>query len=91
MIVETAQTARGAVTLAIRQEDAILTPGWAIPAPGTILVHVKTRVYLGSRYRYIVDLAGQRLSVLAPNNLVLDPGQPADLSIEPARILLLAP
>lgn len=39
----------------------------------------------------MLDLAGQRISVTAPNNVLFDPGEEVGLTIEPERIRLLAP
>ncbi|MGK6314123.1 ABC transporter ATP-binding protein [Neorhizobium sp. DT-125] len=83
-------TARGPVTLAIRQEDAVLSPvGESIP-PGSLAGEIVTRVYLGSRYRYIVRLDGHRLSILGPKAPVFETGAKIAISVEPTHIRTLA-
>ena len=73
----------GKATLALRQENL------AIDAGGQIAAKVVTRVYLGSRNRYILDLAGQRVSAFAPADLMLEPGADVRLAIAPERIRVL--
>jgi len=76
--------AAGPATLAMRQEDIELSR-----VGGALRAKVVTRVYLGSRHRYILDLAGQRISVLAANSLTLEPGDDATLSISAGRTRIL--
>jgi len=76
-------TADGPATLALRQENV------GIGAGGDLKATVVTRVYLGSRHRYILDLAGQRISVLAPASVMLEPGDEARIGIEADRVRVL--
>lgn len=82
--------ARGPVTLAIRQEDAILSHASETVPPGSLSGEIATRVYLGSRYRYIVRLGSHRLSILAPKAPVFETGAKIAISVEPAHIRALA-
>lgn len=78
---------RGPATLVLRQEDLAIEPrtlGSGLP------VQVRTRVYLGARSRYVVDLEGQGIRVLAGNNRSFDPGAEVSLMIAPDRIGALA-
>ena len=76
-------TADGPATLALRQENVDFL------ADGGLTATVITRVYLGSRHRYILDLAGQKISVLAPASVMLEPGEQARIGIAPDRVRLL--
>jgi ABC-type Fe3+/spermidine/putrescine transport system ATPase subunit len=76
-------TADGPVTLALRQENVDFLDD------GGLTAAVVTRVYLGSRHRYILDLAGQKISVLAPASVMLEPGGQARIGIAPDRIRIL--
>lgn len=73
----------GVVTLALRQENV------DIVADGELTATVVTRVYLGSRNRYILDVAGQKISVVAPASVMLEPGTKARLRVAPERIRVL--
>jgi len=73
----------GNVTLALRQENVDFLDG------GGLAAKVITRVYMGSRHRYILDLAGQTISVLAPASVMLEPGSLARIGIAPDRIRIL--
>jgi putative spermidine/putrescine transport system ATP-binding protein len=73
----------GPATLVLRQESV------DIAADGALVAKVVTRVYLGSRHRYILDLAGQTISVLTSASLMLEPGSQARIGIEPDRIRVL--
>jgi len=78
-----AGTGAGAATLALRQENIDIGPD------GSLTATVVTRVYLGARHRYILDLAGQRISVLAPASVMLEPGSAVRIGIAPDRIRVL--
>jgi ABC-type Fe3+/spermidine/putrescine transport system ATPase subunit len=78
-----AGTGAGAATLALRQENIAIGPA------GSLTATVVTRVYLGARHRYILDLAGQRISVLAPASVMLEPGSQVRIGIAPDRIRVL--
>jgi putative spermidine/putrescine transport system ATP-binding protein len=73
----------GKATLALRQENVDFLD------EGGLIAKVITRVYLGSRHRYILDLAGQTISVLAPASVMLEPGSQARIGIAPDRIRIL--
>ena len=73
----------GPVTLVLRQENI------DIAEDGELSGTVATRVYLGSRNRYILDLAGQKISVLAPASVMLELGARARLGVAPERIRVL--
>lgn len=82
-------THRGPVTLAIRQEDAVLSrAGDALPLGG-LGGEIATRVYLGSRYRYIVKVDKHRLSILAPKEPVFETGAKVTISVDPAHVRAL--
>ncbi len=73
----------GKATLALRQENVDFLDD------GGLTATVITRVYLGSRHRYILDLAGQKISVLAPASVMLEPGSQARIGIAPDRVRIL--
>jgi len=77
----------GRATLAIRQEDVTLLAAGA--AEGALRAKVRTRVYLGARSRYVLELGGRELRVLAPNDTVFEGGEEVMLKIDPARIRIL--
>ncbi|GLQ11221.1 polyamine-transporting ATPase [Devosia yakushimensis] len=78
------ETARGAATVALRQEDLTLSADGDGPR-----AKVRTRVFLGARNRYVMTLAGQTLRALTPNDLSFADGQDVSLSIDPARIRVI--
>lgn len=78
------ETARGAATVALRQEDLTLSADGDGPR-----AKVRTRVFLGARNRYVMTLAGQTLRALTPNDLSFADGQDVSLSIDPARIRII--
>ena len=73
----------GPATLALRQENIDLV------ADGDVAATVVTRIYLGSRNRYILSLAGHRISVLTAASTMLEPGAQARLRIAPELIRVL--
>ena len=75
---------RGPARLVLRQEDL------AIGKSGDIDGEVRTRVYLGARNRYVLVLAGQPVRVLSGNDHVFASGEAVSLSIDPARIRVIA-
>ena len=75
---------RGPARLVLRQEDL------AIGKSGDIGGEVRTRVYLGARNRYVLVLAGQPVRVLAGNDHIFASGEAVSLSIDPARIRVIA-
>jgi len=78
------EAARGPARLVLRQEDLV------IGGTGGLVGEVRTRVYLGARNRYVLSLADQPVCVLAGNNRVFASGEHVSLSIEPARIRVIA-
>jgi ABC-type Fe3+/spermidine/putrescine transport system ATPase subunit len=78
-----AGSADGAATLVLRQENV------DIAEDGELSARVVTRVYLGSRNRYILDLAGQKISVLAPAAVMIEPGATVRLRVAPERVRVL--
>ncbi|HEY0919751.1 ABC transporter ATP-binding protein [Devosia sp.] len=78
------ETARGAVTLALRQEDLVLSADGGGPR-----ARIRTRVFLGARNRYVMTLAGQTLRALAPNDRIFADGAEVSLAIDPARIRVI--
>jgi ABC-type Fe3+/spermidine/putrescine transport system ATPase subunit len=83
MLPVSAGTADRDATLALRQENVDFL------SEGGLTARVITRVYLGSRHRYILDLAGQKISVLAPASVMLEPGSQARIGIAPDRVRIL--
>jgi ABC-type Fe3+/spermidine/putrescine transport system ATPase subunit len=81
----------GPATLALRQEDALLLdPGTPLPeGRAGLAATAGTRVFLGARNRYVVDLGGQRVRVLVPAERVVPRGAPVVLAVDPARLRLL--
>jgi ABC-type Fe3+/spermidine/putrescine transport system ATPase subunit len=79
------ETARGAVRLALRQEDLTISE----PSDG-LAAKVRTRVYLGARNRYVLSLAGEPVRVLTGNDRAFASGDAVSLSIDPARIRIVA-
>jgi putative spermidine/putrescine transport system ATP-binding protein len=78
-------TTPGPATLALRQEDLVL----GAAGGAGVQARVRTRVYLGSRNRYVLQLAGIEVKVLTANDQVFDDGATVTLSIEPQRVLCL--
>jgi len=78
------EPARGAVRIALRQEDIVLVG----PQEGAS-AEVRTRVYLGARNRYVVTFAGEPLRILAPNDITFESGQRVGLRIAPERIRVI--
>ncbi|GIL00923.1 MAG: ABC transporter ATP-binding protein [Alphaproteobacteria bacterium] len=79
------QATPGERLLVLRQEDVEMLPA---EKAGDLKARVAIRVYLGARHRYMLDLAGQRISVMAANSLLLEPGE--EVALKVGRILLLA-
>ncbi len=79
------EKARGPVTLSLRQEDLVLGRNSEASLQG----HVRTRIYLGARNRYVVRVAGVEMKVLTANNEVFQDGDAVSLSISPDRIRLV--
>jgi ABC-type Fe3+/spermidine/putrescine transport system ATPase subunit len=82
------ETATGERLLMLRQEDLEVLPAGT---PGCLRATVAIRVFLGARNRYMLDLAGQRISLTAPKSLRVRPGDAVCLGIAPENIRLLAP
>ncbi|MDQ0393027.1 ABC transporter ATP-binding protein [Labrys monachus] len=80
-----AGTARGPVTLALRQEDLAVAAGGS----GGLQVRIRTRVYLGARIRYIAELAGTEIRVLTANDTVFSGGDAVTFAIDPERIRVM--
>lgn len=79
-----AETARGAVTLALRQEDLGLAAIGSGPK-----AKIRTRVFLGARNRYVLTLAGETVRVLTSNDLAFADGAEVSLAIDPSRIRVI--
>ncbi|TCQ99435.1 ABC transporter ATP-binding protein [Neorhizobium sp. JUb45] len=79
--------APGPRTVMVRQEDIQVLPAEEKTGlSGTVL----TRIFLGSRVRYIVDLGGQTVRCLASPDHLLEAGDSVKLSISADRLSLLA-
>ncbi len=76
---------RGLVTLAIRQEQVSLGPAGS----GNLTGVVRTRIYLGARCRYVIELGDQTLRVLGAHDAPFRAGDQVGLTIEPAAIRCL--
>jgi len=81
---------RGDYLLVLRQEDVGIHPaGTAGAAPGTLAARVGVRVYLGARQRFVLELAGSRITIDAPKTVVAGPGDMVTLTPSRERLLLL--
>lgn len=78
------ETARGPVTLAIRQEDISLSHG----ADG-VQAQLRTRVFLGARNRYVISLAGETLRALTPHDVLFSDQSQIRIAVDPARIRVI--
>ena len=78
-------TTVGSTTLALRQEDLQITDAGQ---PG-LQAKVRTRVYLGSRNRYVLQLAGMDIKVLASTDRVYADGAMVALTVDPGRVRCL--
>ena len=78
-------TTTGSTTIALRQEDLQIADA---SQPG-LQAKVRTRVYLGSRNRYVVQLAGMDIKVLASTDRVYGDGAAVSLSVDPVRVRCL--
>ena len=86
MLSETATNAEGA-TIMCRQEDIRLTnPGSGSTLAGTVL----TRIFLGARVRYIVDLGGQTLRCLTSVDQQFEVGANVGVFIPVDKVRILA-
>ncbi|TYB81306.1 heme ABC exporter ATP-binding protein CcmA [Maritimibacter fusiformis] len=81
------QTERGERMLLLRQEDLKIVPA---DTDGALKARVAIRVFLGARHRYMLDLAGQRISLNAPNSVLVEPGDEVGLTIDPEQLRVLA-
>jgi ABC-type Fe3+/spermidine/putrescine transport system ATPase subunit len=79
------EKAIGSATLALRQEDLAVAP----EGGDGLRAKVKARVFLGARIRYVLDLAGTEIRVLAGNDRMFASGDAVTLTIEPSRIRVL--
>lgn len=83
-------TEPGPATLILRQEDLTLSaPGE--DAAGGLRATVRTRVYLGARNRYVLDMDGGPVRALTGNDVLFQPGQTVRLTAAPERIGLIRP
>ena len=81
-----ASPAGGPVTVMIRQEDVqIVRP----EQPHGLLAEVETRIFLGSRIRYVLAIGPHRLRCLAGAERVLEPGDTVAVRIAPDAIRVL--
>ena len=78
-------TTYGSTTIALRQEDLLISDAGG---PG-LQARVRTRVYLGSRNRYVLQLAGMDIKVLASTDRVYADGAMVTLTVDPARVRCL--
>lgn len=85
------EAARGAVSLALRQEDLVLSDASDANDRGGLKAKVRARVYLGARNRYVLELAGASLRILTGNDQLFARGDDVSLTIAPERIRVLAP
>ena len=85
LVLDPNEPIRGKATLALRQEDLTLSAEGAGPK-----AKVRTRVFLGARNRYVMTLAGHPLRALTANDLDFANGQEIALTIDPARIRVIA-
>ncbi len=84
---------QGDALLSIRQEDITLIPEndtADTDADGPVAT-VRTRVYMGSRSREVLDLDGQTIRVLTPGASTLKPGMKVRLDVAADRIARLDP
>lgn len=75
----------GPATLVLRQEDLVIRGG----SSQGLLATVQTRVFLGARNRYVLDLAGVEIKALAANDNVFDAGDTVSLSFNPERLRVI--
>lgn len=74
----------GVVTLAIRQEDITLAQdGEGVGA------HLRTRVFLGARNRYVLSVAGETLRALTSNDVVFADKSAVRVTVDPSRIRVI--
>ncbi|MBJ6987781.1 ABC transporter ATP-binding protein [Devosia sp. MC521] len=78
------EASRGPVTLAIRQEDITLAQdGEGVDA------HLRTRVFLGARNRYVLSVAGETLRALTSNDVVFADQSAVRVTVDPSRIRVI--
>jgi len=75
------ERARGAATVALRQEDIMLSA-----TPPGVAATVRTRVFLGARNRYVLTLGDRSIRVLTPHDTVFPDGETVFLTIPPERV-----
>ena len=78
-------TTYGSTTIALRQEDLLISDAGR---PG-LQARVRTRVFLGSRNRDVLQLAGMDIKVLASTDRVYADGAMVTLSVDPVRVRCL--
>ncbi|NSY46513.1 ABC transporter ATP-binding protein [Agrobacterium tumefaciens] len=79
-------TMSGQGTIMLRQEDMQLNPEREDSA---LVGTVATRIFLGSRVRYIIDLGGQTIRCLVGTDRVFEIGQKVEVSVPADRVTLL--
>ena len=89
LVLDAAQRQRGKATIMVRQEDVRLAPTSAA-ATATATATLVTRIFLGSRTRYVLDLDGHMIRCLAPADQLFDVGEKVSVQIRPDRIRVLA-
>jgi ABC-type Fe3+/spermidine/putrescine transport system ATPase subunit len=82
-----APSQHGKATIMVRQEDVRLAPA---TIGATAVATLVTRIFLGSRTRYVVDLDGHMVRCLAPADQLFEVGEKVDVQIQPGRIRVLA-
>jgi len=82
-----APSAGGAGTIMFRQEDVRLAPA---PAADAVTATVATRIFLGARTRYVLDLGGHMVRCLAPADQFFEVGEQVAVLIQPDRIHILS-
>lgn len=82
-------THRGAAQLSVRQENISIRPVDSGIMPEELLGRVQTRVFLGARNRFLIQLGDHFLRVLAPADHACDREQLVGVSIDPAVIRVL--
>lgn len=74
--------------LVLRQEDILMKPAEGAQ-PDALKATVQTRVYLGGRTRYVLDLEGIRILCMAPSSVVFEPDDVVVITVaaEAARVI----
>lgn len=75
--------------LVLRQEDILLSPT-ASAGSMSLNAKVRTRVYLGGRIRYVLDLDGTKIRCVAPSSALFEPDDIISITVASGAARIIA-